>query len=68
MASPSGIDPSADCVLVVDICRDFIPKVWDERKGMKEEVSDLAEMLTGSERSGTRMRIAASVDTLLGST
>lgn len=66
MASPSGIDPSAACAS--DICRDFIPKVWDEREGMKEEVSNPAEMLTGTERSGTWMRIAASVDILLGST
>lgn len=35
---------------------------------MKEEVSNLAEMLTGTERSGTWMRIAASLDMLLGST
>lgn len=68
MASPSGIGPSAACALVVDICRDFITKVWDERKGMKEEVSNLAEMLTGAERSGAWMRIAALVDILLGST
>lgn len=67
MASPSGIDPSAACALI-DICKDFLPKVWDERKEMKEEVNNLAEMLTGTERTGTWMRIAATVDIHLGST
>lgn len=32
MASPFGTDPSAACALVVDICRDFIPKVWEEKE------------------------------------
>lgn len=68
MASPWGIDPSAARALVVDAVRHFLPKVWDEREERKEEVINLAEMLTGTERFGTWMGTAASVNILLGST
>lgn len=42
--------------------RHFLPKVWDERQEGKGEPISLAEMLTGTERFGTWMGTAASVD------
>ena len=68
MASPSGIDPSAASALVVESCKTLPPKVWNEREEGKEEVINLAEMLTGTERFRTCMGIDASVAILLGST